>query len=642
MIVTPENFPAVLVELQEAQVLSLDTETLGLRIYQQDRMFSLIIGIEDRQFYFNFQDYYSQENWEVDRAPALDRVKTLSVLQGAVFYDPRKKWYIHNAKFDMGTLHREGLYVLGEIHCTQALGRVIYNEHMDYSLAASAERIGLQKDDKVEDYINEHGLWEWEQVPGKKTRTKRKHFDRVPFDIVSKYGETDAAVGYRVGRGQEAEIADILNRTPEGAPSILRVFENEKKFTKTCFQMERTGVLIDVPYCDRAILFEDNRWLAKAYEFEQMTGLKFKDSNKLLEQAFSHLGESFPLTEKGNPSFTGEVLKEFDSPVAKLVMDLRDAHSKANYYRGFLYYKDDNNRVHPNIRQSGTATGRTSLSDPNFQNLTKEDSEEDLKKEFLVRRAIIPTPGFFFYCPDQDQVEYRLMLELAARRKGEMTPLIAKVLSGLDVHEACAQVATQYGYPITRDQAKTVNFLTLYGGGIAKLAKALKCTPEIAREIQNAIFQAAPEIKQFIRAVIDTASHRGFIYNWLGRRSHFPDSRFAYKAPNYLIQGGCADVMKVAQNRIADFLEGRKSRMLVQVHDELLFEIHETEEHLCQEIKVIMEGVFPSQYLPLTVSNAYATLSWADKIDGEKTRDSIQSTHCPPAAQAAEHRSLSH
>lgn len=637
MIVRQSTFSEVLEKLVAAPVLSLDTETFGLRVYQEDKVFSLILGIGPENFYFNLKEYPGLDS-DILSGPEV----VLSALQDKIFSDPTKKYFLHNAKFDLAGLSRFGIALAGEIHCTQAIARVIYNEHMEYSLESCAERIGLKKDDKVEEYINANGLWSYEQIPGKKTRSKRKFFDRVPFEIISTYGETDADITYHLGKHQEAALQDILNRTPEGWPSLAKVVENEKQFTKTCFEMERIGVKIDPEYCKKAALYESSRAEKVALEFERLTHIPFKDSNKVLAEAFTKLGEKFPLTEKGNPSFEHSVLSEFESPVAKLVLDFRDARSKANYYHGFLYFMDRDHRVHPNIRQGGAATGRTAQSEPNFQNLTKEDSEADLAQEFLVRRAIVPTPGYFFYCPDQDQVEYRLMLELAARRRGEMTPLIQSVLSGLDVHEATAQLTTQAGFPITRSQAKTVNFLTLYGGGREKLAKGLGCSPEIARQIQDAIFQAAPEVRSFIRSVIEIASHRGFIFNWLGRRSHFPDSNFSYKAPNYLIQGGCADIMKVAQNKIHQYLQGKKSRMLVQVHDELLFEIHESEEHICSEIKTILENVFPSRFLPLTVGSAYATLSWADKIDGEKTRDSIQSAYQPAFTQAPLHSSISH
>lgn len=610
MIVTRSNFQSVLSALRKRERLSLDTETTGLRMYQQDRIFSLIIGTEVDTYYFNFQDY---ENIEEDYV--LPRT-LFGELQAGVFSDPSKLWYLHNAKFDMGGLHREGAELAGPVHCTEAVARVLYNEHLTYSLDACAKRIGLTKDDAVEEYISEHGLWEWDQIPGKKTRSKNKFFHLVPFNIVSAYGETDARITYQLGRNQEEALHSHLLSTPQGQPQLSQVVENEKRFTKTCFEMERVGVKIDSVYCQKAALFEGSRAEKVALEFEKVTGLPFKDSNKVLAEAFTKLGEKFPLTEKGNPSFASEVLSEFESPVAQLVLDFRDARSKANYYHGFLYFADSDGRVHPNMRQGGTATGRTSGSDPNFQNLTKEDSEADLAKEFLVRRAIVPTPGFFFACPDYDQVEYRLMLEHAARKEGQITPLIEAVLSGLDVHEACAQLAQAMGFQITRSQAKTVNFLTLYGGGNAKLAKGLGCSLDAAKSIQDSIFKAAPEIRRLIRGIIRTAESRGYVFNWFGRRSYFSDHNFAYKAPNYLIQGGAADVMKIAQNRILDRLRGHKSRMLVQVHDELLFEIHESEAAILPDLKGIMEQVFPHRYLPLTVGMDHAFKSWADKVAG--------------------------
>jgi DNA polymerase-1 len=225
--------------------------------------------------------------------------------------------------------------------------------------------------------------------------------------------------------------------------------------------------------------------------------------------------------------------------------------------------------------------------------------------------------------PDFDQMEFLLMLDRAAVQKKRPTELIKKILGGLDVHQATADVASQGGNPITRNQAKTVNFLTLYGGGNAKLAAGLGCSLATAKKIRNAIFDAAPEIPDFIDAVCSVASSRQYVFNWAGRRCHFPNSEFAYRAPNYVIQGGCADIVKIAMNRIDDFLLDKRSKMLLTIHDELVIEVHFSElETVPKRVKEIMETVYPAQYLPLTCSMEHSFKSLGDKVKGFPTHDS--------------------
>ena len=188
------------------------------------------------------------------------------------------------------------------------------------------------------------------------------------------------------------------------------------------------------------------------------------------------------------------------------------------------------------------------------------------------------------------------------------TPSLCHSPRGLDVHGATAELAG-----ITRDQAKTTNFLTLYGGGVAKLAAGLKTTEEKALSIQASIFRASPEVKDFIRNCINQAKYKGRLTNWLGRTYFFDNKRFCYKAPNTLIQGGAGDVVKVAMVNVFEFLKDKQSRLLLNIHDELIFEIHNDEEHILPEIKRIMENAYPHKYLPLTCGIDISRKNLADK-----------------------------
>jgi DNA polymerase-1 len=244
----------------------------------------------------------------------------------------------------------------------------------------------------------------------------------------------------------------------------------------------------------------------------------------------------------------------------------------------------------------------------------------DLKAPpYLVRRALVPSPGFIFIMPDYDQMEYRMMFDYACREVGYETNIVKAIKAGLDPHQAMADTVTATGHPLTRSRAKNANFAKLYGSGIKTFAWTAGCTERDARGIMHAIDQAAPEIETFVSNVMRTAQTRRYIFNWAGRQYVFPNPRWAYRGPNYLIQGGCADTMKYAMNYINHLLKGNKfkSRMVVTVHDELLIECWHTEVALAPGmVKEIMESIFPWKYLPLTAAMEWSEKSFADKIKG--------------------------
>ena len=334
------------------------------------------------------------------------------------------------------------------------------------------------------------------------------------------------------------------------------------------------------------------------------------------------------------------------------------------YFANFLFYCDSKGVLHPDFQQGGTVTGRLSCRDPNLQNLTNPDKYEEQTEAALypVRRSFIPRPGYFFAMIDFQQVEFRLALDYA-----NANSLIAKVLDGYDVHTATAEVAN-----VSRKEAKTVNFLSIYGGGVVKLAQKLYGTkgskaqlgaiykkmfgwrlsdeeqrawptvtdelrqfnePVIrkAYEVQQSVFRAAPEIKDFLKSVQRVAENRGYVRNWFGRRYYCNDKRWAYKAPNHLIQGSAADIIKVAMNRVDEYLKDKESKMLLSIHDELVIEVKYGEEFVVNEIKAIMEGIWVHRRLPLLVDVEWSDKNLADKhawppenfSHGAKTGDEI-------------------
>lgn len=640
MIVRKQDVGSIIAKLSEGGRKSFDTETTGLYPWQGDRLFSLIINDGEQSYYFNFQKYPNlAAEWLLPR-------RELNKLS-AIFANPKNLWYAHNAKFDMAMLKVEGIEIAGTIHCTEVHGRLVDNTLFTYTLDALAAKLGHKKDEAVKEYIKTHGLYDIEDG------IKKPRYDKVPFNIMAKYGQKDAEITFKLGEWQVERLKQLSISTTGNRSRIDGILENERAMTKIFSRMEETGILIDLEYSKRAASHEFLRSEAVKAEWTKLTGKAFVDSAKALEPAFIEAGEPYPKTELGNPSFTADVLEGMKSPLAKMVLDYRDASKRCNtYFKNFVKFADDDGALHANIRQAGTATGRLSYSEPNLQNLSK-GAEKGKASEFPIRRAFRPRPEHCFVMIDFDQMEYRLMLDYAGEKK-----LIELVLSGLDVHAATAQMMSSESRIITRDEAKTINFMLLYGGGSAKLAMALFPTKLPERElklVQSAMnywtrmtvdekaafesidkalvehdkplleksielralyFEKLPAVQKFIKSVQGAAVQHKKIVNWAGRIYQFPVPESSFKAPNYLIQGGCADIVKMGIKKLSEYLGDKKSKMLVQIHDEILFEIHKSELAIIPELKAILESIYPAKYLPLTCGIDHSWVSWSDKVEG--------------------------
>lgn len=639
--ITDEIVDPLLVEFfQCGSVCSVDTETTGLYSFKDDRLFSIILssdGTED--LYLNFQDYPNEGIKGLTKEAVLkERLK-------AIFEDTDKVWFLQNAKFDMHMLAREGFFIEGKIHDTAVLDRILFNQHMKYSLAEITKRHGDHKLDIVWDFIEKNKLKTPLFDANLDKEEIKPHFDRVPFSIIEPYGKQDGRATLNVGRKILKEIKDLDAQTPN-VPPQMQVVENESRLVKTLFRMERRGVKIDLDYCNEALEYYRELIDFAKHQFKQLTGLDFVKGTTVFEEVFASEKHLWKKTTKDNWCWDADIMESFSNPAAKIVIQYAEAKKQFEYFANFLYYSDSQGVIHPDFKQGGTVTGRLSCMNPNLQNLSNPDKYEvnSNAAKYSVRRSFIPREGFFFAMIDYSQVEFRILLDVA-----KANSLINEVLNGHDVHTATANVSGT-----SRKEAKTTNFLTVYGGGVVKLANGLftltgttaqqgaiykdmfgwrmsaeelaaskTLTKELrdhnaplirkAYDIQQSIFKAAPEIKDLLKSIQRTAETRGYIRNWLGRRYYFTDKAWAYRAPNHYIQGGAAEVIKIAMNRVDEYLLDKKSKLILSIHDELVIEVAYGEEFVIDEIKKIMESIYPYKRLPLLVDVEYSTKNLADK-----------------------------
>lgn len=600
ILITNNNISECYEDILEHKYIGFDTETYGLGI--RDNAFSIQIATSSANYYVNFHDYKSEVH-------VYEPYEFFDAFKG-LFGDATKTFFIHNAKFDMHKLANFGVYIGGNIHCTEVVERLIYNQHISYSLDACLQRRGKKKNDKVEAYIKTHKLWVMQTIPSKKKRSKQKFYDKVPFEIMFEYGCQDAQDVLFLGLDQMKRLESDYNEP---------ILNNEMELIKACFAMERKGIRIDLNYVNKGIEHETDLLKNAQDTASELANEKYRNGPKWLRRAFDLCGQPYEVNAKtGNPIFDKHALANMHSPIANQINEIRKREKYiTSYYSSFNHFHD-NGVIHANIRMAGTDTMRFSYADPNLQNVPKE--EKFKVGEQQVRKCFIPRQGYCFVMIDFDQQEFRLMLDYA----GE-TSLINRIVDdGVDVHQATADMMG-----VGRKEAKTINFGLLYGMGVDKLAASLKLPVNDARELKKLYFAKMPKVERLIDNVVNTAKSRGFIRTWTGRKLHCPSTDLAYKMPNHLIQGGCADIARYAMPELYRFLRTTDSNMLIQVHDEIVFEVHQEELHIVSKLQQIMEAVYPSYNgMKLTCGVEHSWVSWGkqDVINGYPTRSTVPET----------------
>ena len=610
ILVTDLNIHSVVQTLLNERYIGFDTETYG--ILRTDDFFSMQFAVEGNSYYVNCKEEGDVFRW--GRAEILNKL-------APVFSDENKTWFAHNAKFDMHRLAMHGYRLVGRVHCTQAIERIIYNQHMQYSLDACLKRIGRKKNDLVEAEIKDNKLYTMVKTDSKKTKVKVKHYDRVSFNTMFQYACQDAEDVRVLGLSQLARL--------EGIDGYGKVYDTETRLTKAAFELELEGVKINLDYAKSGRLYEENCYRQEISKVEEITGRPYQSGPKWLSSVLDETGVKYATNPKtGNPIFDRKALAEIRSPITESIIKAR-THEKfaTTYYAAFLE-RNINGRIYATVNQAGTDTGRFSYSDPNLQNVPKE---ENITDGYQVRKCFEPDDDFCFVMIDYDQQEFRLMLDYAGERK-----LIKRIMDeGLDIHQA---VADMMG--VARKPAKSLNFGLLYGMGEGKLAMTLGLPTHIeiingkevvrsreARALMDLYFSSLPSVKFLLKNLQDTAKARGYIKTWTGRRLYFPDRELVYKAGNHLIQGGCGDIAKRAMVELVDCCKPLRSKVLMQIHDEFIFKVHKDEFDIVPKLRSIMENIYtPKNGMYLTCGVEHSWKSWGkqDVVSGTPTRSDIQ------------------
>ena len=632
---TEEAFWASLDKFTDTLVV--DTETTGLDVWQDDRLCGVgVCTTNEETFYYPFRHddarspLLTQLDGELNLHPDL-----IHVLMARIRLV--KKIIGHNIKFDMTVMLHDGFELDDdtEVEDTLCMARLcLHDQYADMDL------------ESVTDYLfPEQQAHRWKTEFKEYLRqSKAKNYAQAHPKIMAEYCERDCLMTWR----NYNKMAEYITATGQD-----RVQQQEKELLRVVWQMERDGLHFDRQYITQKIDQLQKRLFELEKEICDELGVVINvGSTTQLTKALNDIGIYSPkLTKAKKQSWDNEAMKKLGHPIGAKILSYRSFQKMlGTYLEPPLRWKDD--YLHPNFNQARPITGRFSCSNPNLQNLingsfiikpetvdkesTKALSDAllggqgtELADEFAglmatkfkgtdnevaIKRMFVPPPGYKLWLFDEDQMEMRVFADYVD------DPVLSKMLESdkFDFHKFVAMTVwgAQPGsdnWSFYRKLAKAINFGLIFCVGDEKLGLKIQKTTEEAGQYKLDYFARFPKASQFIQNVIATVRQRGYVFNRFGRRYVINPDR-AYVGINYLVQGTSADVIKSRMIACAKYLKenGLKSRMVVQVHDELGFYIHESEETFVPaRIKEIMEERTIKTFLPVKAERGNP--SWVEK-----------------------------
>ena len=556
LVTTQAAFDAWLEKLRRAELIAFDTETTSI-----DAMRADIVGISfaveaGKACYIPIGHDYP------GAPPQLDRGDVLAALK-PIFEDAAIPKLGQHAKYDINILSNYGIVVQGLKHDSM-LESYVWN--------ATATRHDM--DSLAKKYLGYETV-KYEQVAGK--GAKQISFSQVDLDTACRYAAEDSDITLRLHLALWPRL--------ESVPSLRQVYAGiEIPLVPVLAGMEQRGVLIDGDELRRQSQQLGKRMLELQQQSYALAGREFNlDSPKQLQAVlFDELGLEAKLkTPKGQPSTNEEALEAIADTheLPRLILDYRGLAKLRGTYTDKLsgIVNPRTGRVHTSYHQGSVATGRISSSDPNLQNIPVR-TEEGRR----IRQAFIAPPGWKVMAADYSQIELRIMAHLSGDEG-----LLRAFHSGGDVHRATA--AEVFGVApdeITTNQrraAKAINFGLMYGMSAFGLARQLGVDRGEAGDYMGRYFSRYPGVRAFMDATREQAHRDGYVETIFGRRLYLENlaarngalrqgaERAAVNAP---MQGSAADIIKRAMIAVASWLQGRDdARMLMQVHDELVFEV---------------------------------------------------------------------
>ncbi|HXT18091.1 MAG TPA: DNA polymerase I [Gemmatimonadaceae bacterium] len=539
----------------------------------------------------------------VKNLPPIDSAETVPLK--ALLEDPAVKKTAQNAKYDILALRGAGVTVRGLDFDTMIASYVLDPGRRTHGL----DLLALE-------FLN-HKMTSFEELCGK--GKELIPFDQVPIECARDYSCEDADMTWRLREMFEPQLEAL---------QLARLFHDvEMPLVEVLAEMEWQGITIDVPwFATLKERFERERKRVEQ-EIYVSAGEEFNiNSNpKLREILFEKLQLPVLKRTPTGPSTDASVLQQLADEghqLPVLLMEYRELSKLESTYIDALptYVHPRTGRVHTSFSQTTAATGRLSSNEPNLQNIP---IRRELGRD--VRRGFVPRKGWTLLAADYSQIELRLLAHLSSD-----PAFVQAFQSGGDIHRQTASVI--FGVPVedvTKDmraRAKTINFATIYGQGAHALSRQLKIAHAEAKQFIELYFQRFSRVREYLDSMVEFAREHGYVQTIFNRRRYIPELRernfniraFGERvASNAPIQGSAADLIKIAMIRIHNALisRGLSTKMLLQVHDELVFEVPGPElDEIKQLVKTEMEHAAQLS-VPLVVDMGQGNDWLATKMD---------------------------
>ena len=571
-ILTQADWDPLFQRLSSSKRFAFDTETTSLDYRIAEMVgFSLAFDANDA--------YYIPLTHDYEGAPEQLNRETLLAQIKPILEDAAVEKIGHHLKYDAHILQNHGIELQGWYFDTMLAS---------YVLNSVATRHGM--DDVARVYLS-HLTTTFEQIAGK--GAKQKTFNQIEIETAAHYAAEDAHVTYR--------LYEVLSKKLQAIPELNNILHNiEMPVARVLTIMEENGIELNLKFLDQLSVDFSNTIQNLENQIIELAGQPFNVSSpkQVGEILFDKLGlKGGKKTSTGQYSTSESILEKIDHPITDLILQYRGLSKLKSTYTDGLQKQanNDSGRVHTSYHQALTATGRLSSTDPNLQNIPVR---EEIGRQ--IRKAFIAPEGRVLLAADYSQIELRLMAHLS-----QDEALVDAFKHGQDVHRrTAAEVLGIALEDVTNDQrrqAKAVNFGLLYGMSEFGLIRQLGFTREESQNYIKQYFHRYPGIYEYMQRTRQVALEQGFVETISGRRLYTPDidarnmmvrkaaERAAINAP---LQGSAADIIKMAMVEVDKMLPKDQAKMLLQVHDELVFEVDaDIADALAPKLAEVMQSV---------------------------------------------------
>ena len=567
-ILTQADWEQLFQRLSTEKRFAIDTETTSLD-YRVAEMVGFSVAFDAKDaYYVPLAHDYEGAPEQLNREAIIQQIKP-------ILEDTSVEKIGHHLKYDAHIFENHGIHLQGWYFDTMLAS---------YVLNSVATRHGM--DDVARVYLS-HLTTTFEQVAGK--GAKQKTFNQIEIETAAHYAAEDAHVTYR--------LYEVLDRKLKELPELSSILHNiEVPVASVLTRMEENGIALDLNFLDQLSISFSETIQDLENQIIEIAGESFNVSSpkQVGEVLFEKMGlKGGKKTATGQYSTSEAILEKIDHPITALIIEYRGLTKlKSTYTDGLLKQANpETQRVHTSYHQALTATGRLSSTDPNLQNIPVR---ENIGRQ--IRQAFIAPEGRILLAADYSQIELRLMAHFS-----QDEALVHAFNHGQDVHSRTASevlgVALEDVTSDQRRQAKAVNFGLLYGMSEFGLIRQLGFTREESQNYIKQYFHRYPGIYEYMQRTRQIALEQGFVETITGRRLYTPDikasnmmvrkgaERAAINAP---LQGSAAEIIKMAMIEVDKILPKNQAKLLLQVHDELVFEV---DEDIADEISIKIQDV---------------------------------------------------